>query len=288
MSAESEALIQRAKSVRNVASGGQLVTKATRFMTVREKNAKTEQLREAEETLSPHNIGAPALTQEGRAHLGRYRNYLKKDLAENAAPSDLSAETRDACLKEERRLAEKISAGRQPEEIMRRNPTGAVGHYMKFENGSLKDDTLAWQNLRRINNPDDDSEDLANPEMLRRSLSARGMPTTFMADAQIPGYMAYNHIPDENWEAAGLPLVTPGSPMARKSAEELEAEIAVLKEQLKMKADTPKEQPAAKVQVKAQAKAKPKGMSEEAKQRMRDMMNKRWADKKAKQTQPSV
>lgn len=239
MSAEIEARehLSKAARVRNVKRGNSL-QKAVRYMTHTEKDAKQNELKRVEETLSPHNVASSSITPEGRSNLARYRNYLQEDLSENVAP-EVSSEVLNHTLKRERELAEEIRAGMLPVEVMRRNPPGAVGQYLKAEGGALKTKILEWKNLRRLNNPGDESEDLANVELLRPSMAGRGTPTTFIADAQIPGYMAYGHIPDERWEASGLPLVNENSPLAqaerRESAEDLEKQIAELKAQLASK-----------------------------------------------------
>ena len=110
---------------------------------------------------------------------------------------------------------------------------------MKWEKAN-KDRILAWKNLRRLNNPDDESKDLSNVEILRPYLTQAGAPASFMADAQLPGAMSYGHIPDENWKETFGNLYPESSPLAEKEKEELQAKIRELEGQLAKKDEGPK------------------------------------------------
>jgi hypothetical protein len=236
MNAEAQEYLRKAENVTNTTNKSGELHKATRIMTFQEREAKEAELKNLMDVLSPQNVAASSLSQEGRANMARYKNFLQRDLADNAPPSDINSSARDELVARERELAEQIREGMLPQEVMRRNPPGAVGHHIKWEKAN-KAKILAWKNLRRLANPDDSDEDLANIETLRPSLAGPGTPATFMADAQIPGKMTYNHIPDEKWKEAGLPLVNENSPfaLAAKREAEMMERIALLEAQLKAK-----------------------------------------------------
>jgi hypothetical protein len=270
---EAQNIVERAKRVRNIAHKDGQLTKATRFMTHQEKEAKKTQLALTEDMLSPSNVAAASLTEEGRKQQSAYRQFLRRDLAENVAPTDLSGEEKNAALKAERELAEQIKEGMLPMEVMRRNPPGAVQHHIKWER-EKKDTILAWKNLRRLNNPDDDSEDLANIELLRPSMAPTGVPS-FMVGAQIPGLFAMSPQAKENWPENMPEYGTVDSPMKQAEArEELEKKILALEARLAA-AEKP-------------GKAKGKGMSAEQKKASSERMKQFWAEKKAKANRATV
>ena len=250
MSAEAAHILEQALTVRNQASEGELRVKARRFLNCREREARQDELDHIENTLSRDNIAAKAVNAEARKDLIRRRTYLKKDLAQNAPPTDLKGETRDALLKKERELKDLIRVGMPPRENQWRNPVGAVDAHMKWEKAN-KDRILAWKNLRRLNNPDDESKDLSNVEILRPYLTQAGAPASFMADAQLPGAMSYGHIPDENWKETFGNLYPESSPLAEKEKEELQAKIRELEGQLQKKETVKKSRQANMVKVRA-------------------------------------
>lgn len=242
MHAEAEKLISKAKQVRNAVSDGTLTHKATRYMTHAEKAVKTEELARIKDNLAPSNIALGSLTQEGRANLQRYRQHLERDLRDNVAP-EISAEVRDDTIKAERQLADSIREGMLPHEIMRRNPPGSVGHHIKWER-EKKPDILAWKNLRRLNHPEDDSEDLANVELLRPQTAMGGQASTFMVDAQIPGTFSMSPQAKQNWPA-GMPeygeVNSPWKQALERENQELKDRLAALE----AKSVKPKKQPKA-------------------------------------------
>lgn len=231
MNTEAQNYLEKARSVKNVSSPTGIVKKATRYLTHAEREAKENELRNVDEVLSPANTAASSISQEGRAKMAQYRNFLRRDLAESAPPTDISGAARDELVREERELAEKIRAGMLTHEEMRRNPPGAVGRHMRWE-AANKDNILAWKNLRRLNNPDDTDEDLANIEMLRPSLGVAGA-SSFMADAQIPGVFAMTPLAKERWPLGEPKIDTPLAQAERRELEELRERMAALEAQVK-------------------------------------------------------
>lgn len=277
--AETEKYLNDASHVRNVSnSRGRITAPAVRYLRHNEREKRQEEARRIKDMLNPVNVQLAKMGAQSIAQARTHLNALEEDLEIHSPPTNLSGETKNALYQELKREEEIYKVGLLSYEDMRRNHVGAVDRNIKH--GKLnKDRALKLKNLRLLLNPESDEQDLCNLEDLRSQGIAPGSPGHYDTNAQIGGHVSFGHIPDDKWEGAGLPLVTPGSPMARKSAEELEAEIAELKGQL-----AAKEKPAPKVEVKG--KGKGKGMSEEARQKMRDMMNKRWADKRAKEAQP--
>lgn len=236
---EVEHFITKAKQVRNHAEGGQLVRKATRYLTHAEKENKQEELRRVQETLDPSNVAIGSLTQEGRAGLVRYKNQLERDLRENVAPQ-VPAAIKDDLIRVEREMAEQIRQGMLPVETMRRNPPGSVSHHMKWEREN-KEKILTWKNLRRMNHPDDDSEDLANIELLRPSESVAGQSVPYHADAQIPGHFAMSALAKENWPE-NMPeygeVNSPYKQAVERENQELKEQLAALQAKVERLADS--------------------------------------------------
>lgn len=284
MTPETETLLKKVQTVTNTFnSEGELVTPATRYLTYQEREDRKTELDEIERFLNqpPEVMRTIDVTPQRMRQLRERRKKIRTDLDQNSPPENLTGEQKDKLWELERDLSEKIAShGMLSEEEMTRNPVGAVGRNVRWLNAT-KIWQLVYKNVRRALDPKSQDKDLANIEMLRPSKFRQGGPSVYLGDTQMKEQMSYSHISDEKWEGAGLPLMNPNSPMARKSAEELEQEIATLKAQLAEK-DTPKPK------VEAKAASKTKGMSEEAKQKMRDMMNKRWAEKRSKQVESAT
>lgn len=275
--AEAEKYIQDAGHVRNVSNKrGKVVEPAVRYLRFNEREKRKDEARRIKDMLEPINIQLAKMGSQSIAQARTHLNALEEDLEQHSPPTDLSPETREALARELKREEDIYREGRLSHEEMRRNHVGAVDRNIRHEKAN-KDRGLKIKNLRLLLNPDSDEQDLCNLENLRPSGILPGSAQHYDVNAQLPGYMAYSHIPDEKWQEAGLPLVNPNSPMARKSAEELEQEIAELKSQLAMKEE-----------VKPKVEAKAKGMSDGAKEKARDRMKKYWADKRAKESQPGA
>jgi len=171
--------------------------------------------------MAPDNFAKASITQQGRSNITRYVQHLKRDLEANSPPTDISGETKNALYQEEKRLEADIREGMLPVEVMRRNPTGAVSHHTRWEK-EKKEKILAWKNIRRVLNPNDESEDLANVEMIRPTMAAPGDASTFMADAQIPGVFAMTPQAKENWPLGEPKIDTPLKQAERRELEEEE------------------------------------------------------------------
>lgn len=268
---ETEKFLKDACHVRNVSNGrGRITEPAVRYLRHNEREKRKDEVRRIKDMLSPVNVQlakmGPLSVAQARTHL----NALEEDLETHSPPTDLSGETRNALYQELKREEEIYKEGFLSHEEMRRNHVGAVDRNIRHQKLN-KDRALKIKNLRLLLNPESDEQDLCNLEDLRSHGILPGSANHYDSNAQIPGHISYSHIPDEKWEGAGLPLVNPNSPMARKSAEELEAEIDELKLQL-----------AAKDEAKVGAVKKARKKAENAKVAS-ERMKKWWADKKATQ-----
>ena len=104
-----------------------------------------------------------------------------------------------------------------PQEVMRRNPAGAVDAYRAREaSRPVKDAILTWKRAQIALHADEkDNRGIANLEPFRPSIAPTGM-STFMGDAQIPGHFAMSPQAKANW-----PLTDPcKSPLAQAKQRE--------------------------------------------------------------------
>ncbi len=272
-----EELLAKVQQVSNEFNeDGEITKPATRYLTAQERIDREKELKNLDDQLNQPDwvLSRMQLTADRIHSMRSRRQRLKREMEKQSAPTDITGEQKDALYKLEKDLVEKIQTGMVAEEDMRRNPAGAVDrniHWLKATKGFQ----LVWKNVRRILNPDSEEKDLANVDMLRPKMFIPGGPSGFDTSAQAPGQMSYSHIPDDKWEAAGLPLVNENSPLAqmekRDEAErvkELEAEVALLKDKLVSKAE-------AKVALQKQTK--------ENRDKARERMKEYWKNKKAAQ-----
>ncbi len=214
---ETEHYLKEVSRVRNKAEGGEMVVKAKRYLKHHERESKLTEMASIDKTLRPSNFAAAGtIGAEGRQLLNRRKHALNKQILEGSPPSDLKGETKDALAKRQRELEDNIKVGMPTHEEMRRNPAGAVDKHRKWERAN-KDRILERQNILQLLNPDDDSKDLTNIDLIRPSMAPQSA-TTFMADAQIPGHFAMTAQAKENW-----PLGEPKVDTPLKQAERVEA-----------------------------------------------------------------
>jgi hypothetical protein len=95
------------------------------------------------------------------------------------------------------------------QEEMRRNPAGAVDAFLKGEGSRAgKDAILTWRRAQRAVDPSNEDEDYTNIERFRPVTRAAG-PSTFMAEAQIPGNFAMSAQAKHNWPLGEPTVETP-------------------------------------------------------------------------------
>ncbi len=106
------------------------------------------------------------------------------------APPEISGETRDDLVKECKKLEVEVKQGMLPIEIMERNPTGAAWRNLRHAEVN-KDKIMKWKNLRKVIDQTSEDPDLCNFEQHRPYLTQNGT-SSFMADAQLPGHIAFS------------------------------------------------------------------------------------------------
>ncbi len=83
--------------------------------------------------------------------------------------------------------------------VMRRNPPGAVDAFMRRENSKIvKRAKIAWKRARWALDPTNDNKDFTNLEIARPE-GTPGQTSSFMAEAQIPGFVAMSEQAKANW-----------------------------------------------------------------------------------------
>jgi hypothetical protein len=226
---ETQHWLDKAASVRNETDGfGGLKKKHVKFLSRNEVEKRESELQHIESTLSLDNPAKKDLDQQLRDNLAKRRNYLRKELMETKPPDDLPGEVKDALTKKLHELQEKISAGMLTEEVMWRNPTGAVDRNLRWHHDN-KFDIQHMRNILTLLNPHDTSRSFRSVEHLRKSQAhLNGGAATFMANAQLPGNFAMTPQAKENW-----PLGEPKMDTALKQVERREAEAMELMERAK-------------------------------------------------------
>lgn len=136
------------------------------------------------------------------------------------SPEPLTGKEKDTLNALEKKLRSRITTNMPPEEVMRKNPAGAVDWAAKWEK-SNKSLIRMWKNIKIQLNPDSSDRDLANIERYRPS----GQMDRLRGDAQIPGVMSYHNIPEEQWPFE--PPTNTAAEQAKRRYEDHDAESEV-------------------------------------------------------------
>lgn len=139
----------------------------------------------------------------------------KKHLEDNS-PEPLTGKEKDKLNALEKKLRDRITTNMPTEEVMRKNPAGAVDWHTKWEKANKKLIRM-WKNIKIQLNPDNSDRDLSNIERYRPS----GQTDRMRTDAQIPGMMSYGNVPDENW-----PFDAPENTAAKQAQRRFDEEQA--------------------------------------------------------------
>ena len=113
------------------------------------------------------------------------------------APEQLTPQESNQLHAKEKALRAKITENMPPQEVMRKNPPGAVNWHRMWEKVN-KPIIKQWKNIRRQLDPTSEDPDIANLERYRPQGEAGKLRT----DAQIPGKMDFQSVPQENWDTA--------------------------------------------------------------------------------------
>lgn len=135
----------------------------------------------------------PKAKDEGIQILRNSIKRAKKQLNDQA-PEPLTGKEKDTLHNLEKRLLSKITTNMPTDEVMRKNPAGAVDWHTRWEKANKKLIRM-WKNVRIQLNQDSTDRDLANIERYRPS----GATDRLRTDAQISGHMSFHNIPEENW-----------------------------------------------------------------------------------------
>ena len=197
MNTETETILAEVKNVTNEAVEGQIVKRATRYYTFNERQTREEEMKRIDDQLKAPSFVQAGLSAEGRQHLAKRQQSLKRELIK-CAPPVTSGETKDALNVRRKELETSIKVGMPTQEQMRRNPVGAVDQHRRWERAN-KNAVLEWKNIKRVLERDSDDRDLSNVETLRPSGAPQSV-ATFMADAQIPGHFAMTPQAKDNFD----------------------------------------------------------------------------------------
>lgn len=219
---ETEKILSEAAQTENVRDAkGRWLKKAKRFFTFHEKQDREDQLNRMKRQLNQPQWVNNALSSDTAPQLARGIRTLQDDLEENAPPTDLKGETRDALARRHKELRAQIREGMLTHEEMRRNPPGAVDRHRRWEKAN-KNRILEYKNISRLLEPESDSKDLASIEIFR----PHGRQGQYNPNAQITGHFTNHQVPDENWERTfGEPKVQ--TPLkSAEQREKMEARLA--------------------------------------------------------------
>src|SRR5574341_2034475 len=194
MESEKEKVLADVRQTRNVRDKkGKLVQKAKRYLTKAEREDREVQVNRMKAQLKQPAWVNDALGGNSPQTLAKGIRAMEEDLEENSPPQ-LISDTRDALLKRQRELREKIKEVMLTHEEMRRNPPGAVDRHRRWE-AQNTDRILEYKNICRALEPDSDAKDLASVEVFR----PHGQ-MAYDSRAQIAGHFAYSAGPQENWD----------------------------------------------------------------------------------------
>jgi hypothetical protein len=120
-------------------------------------------------------------------------NKAKRQL-QSQSPEPLTGKEKDTLAALEKKLIKRITTNMPTEEVMRKNPAGAVDWHTKWERAN-KPLIRMWKNIKIQLNPDNSDKDLASIERFRPS----GQTNRIRTDAQIVGLHSFQNIDDEQW-----------------------------------------------------------------------------------------
>lgn len=152
---------------------------------------------------------------------------IRKTLNEQAPRRIEEPQRRDAVARlTQEVIRDVITPALLPTSVMRRNPAGAVGKFMRGEaSPAIKQAILTAKRGLRALEPENPDPDYANMEQYRPEGTDPNGVATFMPGAQIPGNFAMTPLAKANWPL-GEPTVE--TPLAQAKAAET-TEIAPAK-----------------------------------------------------------
>lgn len=136
------------------------------------------------------------LKQAKPADRGNIVNNIRRTTKQlnDQSPEPLTGKEKDKLSDLEKKLRARITTNMPTDEVMRKNPAGAVDWHTKWEKAN-KSLIRMWRNIKIQLHPESQDRDLVNLERYRPS----GQTDRLRTDAQIAGHMSYGNVPDENW-----------------------------------------------------------------------------------------
>lgn len=123
-----------------------------------------------------------------------HRKAKAQRMLDTQSPEKLSVKEQDKLNVLEKKLRSRITENMPTEEVMRKNPPGAIDWNTRWLAANKKAINI-WKNVRLQLNPESEDRDLANIERYRPS----GQMDHIRTDAQIQGHMAFAGLTDEEW-----------------------------------------------------------------------------------------
>ena len=118
-------------------------------------------------------------------------------------------------------LAKHIQPAMLAKEVMRRNPAGAVGQYIRQERDpQTKRGVQEWKRAQWALDPGNEDPDHSNLERFRPEIGPQSGTATHMVGAQIAGHAAFSPQAKENWPENMPPQGTVMSPLVQAQARE--------------------------------------------------------------------
>lgn len=144
---------------------------------------------------------APAYVGADRGVAAKRHRELSQ-MVETQRPRPLSGDRVDQVNRLQKEVLETvIRPAMLPQEVMRRNPSGAVGQFLRTEGSRpIKRAIQAYKRARLALEPQDGNVSVEN---YRPSLTGDPV-TSFMVNAQIPGHFGFGPTAKANWPA-GMP-----------------------------------------------------------------------------------
>lgn len=151
-----------------------------------------DDIRFCEESLKERNI------QDKGTVIRRKR--LLEEAYNKQVPHKVSGKLKDRLAARSKALLDKILPGMPTKEEMRKNPAGTVDKHMRWER-KHKADIVEWKKINRMLASDDSPSHMWDTESsnLEKYRPAGAVGYGYRGDAGIPGHMAYQGIPEEQW-----------------------------------------------------------------------------------------
>lgn len=151
------------------------------------------QREEMKAEIEQYDAALPFAKPEEKGAIVQRREKTKRSL-EAQSPEPLTGAEKDKLNALEKKLRARFTTNMPPDEVMRKNPAGAIDWNQRWLAANKKIVRM-WKNVKIQLNPDSSDRDLANVERFRPS----GQLDHLRSDAQISGVMSYGNIDEADW-----------------------------------------------------------------------------------------